>query len=84
VNLTELAQALTDIGIAPTTVALGGRADCSWCVYQSPEDGTWEVYWYERGNKNHLVRLTTESQACFQLLGRLAYSQLLAGTIGRS
>lgn len=42
----------------------------------------WEVYWYERGTKNQLVRLTTESDACFQLLGRLTYSQLLAGAIG--
>jgi hypothetical protein len=40
------------------------------------------VYWYERGNKNGLVRLASESDACFQLLGRLSYSQLLAGTIG--
>jgi hypothetical protein len=83
VNLTELARALTDIGIAPTTVALGGRADYAWCVEQSPEDGIWEVFWYERGNKNNLVRLSSEAEACFQLLGRLAYSQLLAGTIGR-
>lgn len=83
-NLTELAQALTDIGIAATTVALGGRADYTWCVDQSSEDGAWEVYWYERGNKNNLVRLTTESEACFQLLGRLTYSQLLAGAIRRS
>lgn len=80
-NLTELARVLTTIGIAPAVLALGGHADYSWCVEQS-EDGAWEVYWYERGTKNGLVRLTTESDACFQLLGRLAYSQLLSGTIG--
>ncbi|KAB7760318.1 hypothetical protein MMUC44124_07920 [Mycolicibacterium mucogenicum DSM 44124] len=27
------------------------------------------------------MQLHTESDACFQLLGRLAYSQLLAGVI---
>jgi hypothetical protein len=80
-NLTELARALAVIGIAPEVLALGGHADYSWCVEQA-SDGAWEVYWYERGNKNGLVRLTSESDACFQLLGRLSYSQLLAGTIG--
>lgn len=69
-NLTELARVLTAIGINGDVLALGGHADYSWCVEQS-SDGAWEVYWYERGNKNGLVRLTTESDACFQLLGRL-------------
>ncbi|OKH73288.1 hypothetical protein EB72_19350 [Mycobacterium sp. SWH-M1] len=41
----------------------------------------WEVYWYERGNKNGLVRLSNESEACYQLLGRLTYSRLLGGTL---
>jgi hypothetical protein len=80
-NLTELTRALALIGIAPEVLTLGGRADCSWCVEQA-SDGAWEVYWYERGDKNGLVRLINESGACFQLLGRLSYSQLLAGTIG--
>ncbi|MHA3023187.1 hypothetical protein ACXPWS_23355 [Mycobacterium sp. BMJ-28] len=79
-NLTELAKVLATIGIAPEVLALGGHADYSWCVEQS-RDGAWEIYWYERGNKNNLVRLATESDACIQLLGRLAYSQLLADVI---
>jgi hypothetical protein len=81
VNQTELARALEAIGISPTVIALGGHADYSWCLEQSA-DGRWEVYWYERGTKNQLVQLSTESDACFQLLGRLTYSQLLAGAIG--
>ncbi|BBZ61992.1 hypothetical protein BST34_04755 [Mycolicibacterium monacense DSM 44395] len=80
-NQTELARALETIGISRQVLALGGHADYSWCLEQS-DDGMWEVYWYERGTKNQLVRLTTESDACFQLLGRLTYSQLLAGAIG--
>jgi hypothetical protein len=81
VNVTELARTLALIGIGPEVLALGGQADYSWCVEQAT-DGAWEVYWYERGNKNGLIRLTSESDACFQLLGRLSYSQLLAGAIG--
>lgn len=80
-TLPELARAVEQIGISAEELALGGHADYSWCIEQA-NDGAWEVFWYERGNKNHLVRSTTESDACFQLLGRLAYSQLLAGSIG--
>lgn len=80
-NLAELDRALAAIGVSTQLVALGGRADLAWCV-ESARDGTWEVFWYERGNKTGLVCLNTEHEACFQLLGRLTYSQLLAGAIG--
>ncbi|HET9137788.1 hypothetical protein [Actinophytocola sp.] len=79
-NLAELGDALERIGVSPQVVALGGHAEYCWCVEQA-EDGAWEVFWRERGNKNNLVRLPTEETACFQLLGRLTYSQLLAGAI---
>ena len=79
-NVVELADALGRIGISPEVVALGGHAEYCWCVEQA-QDGAWEVFWQERGNKNNLVRLATEEEACFQLLGRLTYSQLLAGAI---
>lgn len=80
-DVTELARALADIGIDREVLALGGHADYSWCVEQSDE-GAWEVYWYERGCKNDLATLNTESDACRLMLGRLTYSQLLAGAIG--
>lgn len=81
-NLAELTKALDLIGMPARVVSLGGQADNSWCVDQAP-DATWEVFWMERGNKIDLVRVRTESDACFQLLGRLAYTQLAAGAIGR-
>lgn len=79
-NLAKLADALHQIGISPQVLALGGHAEYSWCVEQA-DDGAWEVYWQERGNKNNLVRLPTEDAACLLLLGRLTYSQLLAGAV---
>ncbi len=79
-NIAELHRALAAIGISDRVLAIGGQAEYSWCVEPSA-DGMWEVYWYERGNKNGLVRLATESDACYQLLGRLAYSQLPSGTL---
>lgn len=77
-NVTELGKALAAIGIPDRLLAIGGQAEYSWCIERSA-DGMWEVYWYEHGNKNGLVRLSNESEACYQLLGRLTYSQLLAG-----
>lgn len=79
-NIAELGKALREIGIPDRLLAIGGRAEYSWCVEPS-SDGTWEVYWYERGNKNDLTRLRDESQACYYLLGRLTYSRLLGGTL---
>ena len=79
-NITELRRALRAMEIPDRVLALGGQAEHSWCV-EPGADGLWEVYWYERGNKNNLVRVSNESEACYQLLGRLAYSQLLDGTL---
>ncbi len=82
-NLAELAKALGIIGMPTRVISLGGAAENSWCVVQASDD-TWEVFWLERGNKIDLVSLRTESDACFQLLGRLAYTQIAAGAIGKT
>ncbi|GAS93041.1 uncharacterized protein RMCC_0008 [Mycolicibacterium canariasense] len=70
-NLAELATELSAIGIPKEVVAVGGRADYAWCIERA-SDGHWEVFWYERGNKNDLVTFTNESDAGHQLLARLA------------
>lgn len=70
-NLIELATTLSAIGVPKEVVALGGRADYAWCIEQVP-DGNREVFWYERGNKNGVVTFSNESDACHQLLARLA------------
>lgn len=79
-NIEALKTALTQIGISDQLYALGGHAEMSWCLEQNA-DGAWDVYWRERGNKLELATLRTERQACFQLLGRLTYSQLLSRKI---
>jgi hypothetical protein len=82
VNLQALGTALDAMGIEPRVVALGARDEQCWCVLPDA-DGVWEVYWLERGQKNHLVRLPTEDAACELLLGKLAYSELVAGRLRR-
>lgn len=80
-DLRSLPTALARIGIPAEAVALGGRAEQCWCVDQAA-DGRWRVYWLERGNENHLEGFDSEQAACLYLLGRLTYSQLLAGVVG--
>ncbi|OLR90976.1 hypothetical protein [Actinokineospora bangkokensis] len=81
-NLRALGTALDDIGLEPGVVALGGRDEQCWCIHGTPA-GVWQVYWMERGQKNHLVELPDESSACELLLGKLTYSQLIAGVVGK-
>jgi hypothetical protein len=78
VNVEELKSAIAAIGISDRLVAVKGYAEYAFCVVRSGE-GTWEVFWGERGNKNELETFSSERQACTYLLGRLTYSQILAG-----
>lgn len=80
-NLGELAKALGLIGIPAGVLSLGGQAENSWCIDRAA-DATWQVFWMERGSKIDLVSLRTESDACFQLLGRLAYTQIASRAVG--
>jgi len=74
----ELKSAVAEIGISDRLVAVEGYAEYAWCVVEA-DDGAWEVFWGERGDKGDLERLSSEHQACTYLLGRLTYSQILAG-----
>lgn len=76
-----MAKALALICIPAGVLSLGGRAENSWCI-DLAADGTWQVFWMERGGKIDLVSLRTESDACFQLLGRLAYTQIASRVVG--
>lgn len=78
-NSEELVSAIERIGISERLVVVGDSAEFAWCVEQNKEDGVWEVYYLERGNKNNLQRFADEDQACCYMLGRLTYSQILAG-----
>lgn len=78
-NAEELTSAIERIGIPDRMVVVRGFAEFAWCVEQDKEDGVWEVYYLERGQKNNLQRFDNEDQACCYMLGRLTYSQILAG-----
>lgn len=82
-NLRSLGTALDAIALEPGVVALGSRDEQCWCIHPDKDGTGWEVYWMERGQKNHLVRLPNESAACELLLGKLTESQLIAGKLVR-
>lgn len=77
-NVGELASAAKLIGIPEELLVAGGHAQLTWSVEEA-DDGMWEVYWLERGDKGDLERFANENQACTYMLGRLAYTQILAG-----
>lgn len=77
-NASELAASLPLLGIPDRMVVAGGSAEFAVCVDEA-EDSCWEIYYLERGQKNDLMRFSSEQQACCYLLGRLSYSQILAG-----
>lgn len=76
-NLHVLDETLQRLGIPPTLVSLGHRVDSAWCVV--PTDDHWEVYWCNQTVKHSYVELADESTACYFLLGKLVYDQVLAG-----
>jgi len=41
----------------------------------------WEVFWRQQGDRFDWARFTDEQVACYYLLGRLAYSQLVLGEL---
>ena len=75
----ELAGWLGAAGVTSPPVSVGVEADRAWCVRAVPEeDGSWEVFWCERGGRFEWTRFDDESAACFSLFGRLVWAQLAA------
>ena len=75
----ELAGWLAAAGVADAPVSVGGEADRAWCVRAVVDgDGTWEVFWCERGGRFEWTRFDDESAACFSLFGRLVWARLAA------
>jgi hypothetical protein len=75
----ELAGWLVAAGVADAAVSVGAEADRAWCVRAVPDgDGTWEVFWCDRGGRFEWTRFDDESAACFSLFGRLVWARLAA------
>ena len=91
----DLIRALAAVGVEPGAVAAepgDGRADRVWCVRpvaaddahdgdEVGEDGSWEIFWSEGGERWAWTRFDEESTACFALFGRLVWSRVLRGAL---
>ena len=71
-NVHQLEQMLQSENIHPAAVRINHGlpdADEQYCIVQ--EDGRWEVYYAERGQKGNLKRFYHEHDACEYLLSIL-------------
>ena len=68
-TLTELKRNLLERGLRPNAVSFeGGVLTAAEQYVIEGKAGLWEVYYYERGNKNNLTSLPDEAAACAYLL----------------
>ncbi|GLZ30679.1 hypothetical protein Lesp02_28680 [Lentzea sp. NBRC 105346] len=70
---------LERMGVPAQSFTIGGEADNRWCLLE--EDGSWKVFWSERGTRFDEVTLADEEAACYLLLGRMAQRQLMQGVL---
>jgi hypothetical protein len=75
-NTRQLISNLKYIGLPATFIAVGGLADEHYCIMPT-EEGHWEVFYYERGEKRRRVVVETEDIACTYLWGVLALYQVM-------
>lgn len=69
-NVAQLQHALQQAGIAPEAYWIGEYRDDYTCIMQA-EDGMWETFSGERGEKSDLRRWDNEGDACVFFIGML-------------
>ncbi|GAA3017478.1 hypothetical protein [Actinokineospora globicatena] len=81
-NIETIAGLLAAIGIPAEFVSIGEESDNAWCLLHHPDQGSWEVFWREQGNRYDWANFTNEQVACHYLFGRLTWSQVVRGVVG--
>jgi hypothetical protein len=67
-TLQELKHVLSSRGLRKNTVSFDGRQTAPEQFFIINDANKWEVYYFERGNKNRLRNFIDESSACEYLL----------------
>ena len=78
ISISGLPDLLETIGIDDSDVSIGEEADDRWCILQRA-DGTWAVFYRERGGNFDESVFAVESDACYTLLGRMTLLQITRG-----
>ena len=86
IDETTVAQWLAALGVPADALSIGAELDDRWCLLSLPDPGgagstVWEVFWRQQGDRFDWARFTDEQVACYYLLGRPAYSQLVLGEL---
>jgi hypothetical protein len=83
-DLSDLAELLSEAGVPATVYSLGVPLEDRWCVVPvtgadeetgRPVPVSWQVYRLSGGAKQRLTTTSTEEAACDVLLGELGFGQ---------
>lgn len=69
-NMDELALILRGLGVPDDVASVGRLRDDHYCLVGN-EDGTFEVFWYERGGRHDDFVYSSEESACYGFLGQI-------------
>ncbi len=83
---TTVAQWISALGVSSDALSIRAELDDRWCLLSLADlDGSdaivWEGFWRQQGDRFDWARFTDEQVACYYLLGRLAYGQLVLGEL---
>ncbi len=70
-NRQEIRKLLVEQGVMESAYSLEGGLSGDQYVLSDNGDGTWSVYYYERGEKLGLQTFRTENAACLHLLQKI-------------
>ncbi|MCY0911381.1 hypothetical protein IV454_00835 [Massilia antarctica] len=70
-NRLKLIRALQAAGVRPSAYSVSGAEDLALCLENV--DGKWEVFYSEKGERNHIKQFSSESDACTYM-----YQELMA------
>jgi hypothetical protein len=77
-TVSELKRNLLERGLRPNAVSFeGGVLTAAEQYLIENKAGLWEVYYYERGNKNNLAFFPDEASACLHLLAVLEEDRIV-------
>lgn len=77
-NINTIGRKLSEAGIEEADYAIGDHPDETLCLTRGANEGTWEVYYQERGKKEGLQTFDNEEAACYHLYAYLVESYVMS------
>ncbi|WP_280231063.1 TNT domain-containing protein [Nocardia cyriacigeorgica] len=67
----ELGMTLHGLKVPDSIYSIGRLADDHYCLVPGKDEGTFEVFWYERGGRHDRCVYTRQDAACWGMLGMI-------------